>query len=146
VLLETSLALLNSSWLIIYHACHCGRLNIWECDAPIGANHWCIGQDISNDFNYGGLREGYYNDVLTMIDHAIPSEIFRPKPLQRLRHVGRRSRQWQRPARWQGCLDRRVSPILQSLGHGRLATPHRPQSAGNGQPVPQPSRTKKSSL
>lgn len=70
VLLDMSLALLNSSRPIAYHACHCGWLNIWEWGASIGANHWRIGQDISDDFNYGGLREGYYNDVLTMIDRG----------------------------------------------------------------------------
>lgn len=34
----------------------------------LGANHWRIGQDIPDDFNYPGNREKYYFDVLDMID------------------------------------------------------------------------------
>lgn len=72
VLLDMSLALLHQTHPVVYHACHCGWLDIWEWAASIGANHCRIGQDISDDFNYGSLRECYYNDVLTMIDCGNP--------------------------------------------------------------------------
>jgi alpha-galactosidase len=125
VLLDMSLALLNQTHPIVYHACHCGWLDIWEWAAWIGANHWRIGQDISDDFNYGSLREGYYNDVLTMID--------RGDPLQ----------QYSGPGHWNdydmlivslnGGSDQLVGTgasnveyrTLQSLGHGRLPITHR---------------------
>jgi alpha-galactosidase len=37
-------------------------------------NHWRIGQDISDDFNYPGNREGYYFDVLDMLDRGVGLE------------------------------------------------------------------------
>ncbi|KAF8850155.1 hypothetical protein BDZ45DRAFT_752006 [Acephala macrosclerotiorum] len=62
VLLDVSLALLSQTHPIIYHAWHCVWQGIWEWTASIGANHWRIGQGISDDFNDDSLREGYYND------------------------------------------------------------------------------------
>lgn len=56
---------------IVYHACHCGWADIWEWGAQAGANHWRIGQDISDDFDYPGNREKYYFDVLDMLDRGI---------------------------------------------------------------------------
>lgn len=53
---------------IVYHACHCGWADIWEWAAEEGANQWRIGQDIEDEFNYPGNREGYYSDVLDMLD------------------------------------------------------------------------------
>ncbi|KAK5046822.1 hypothetical protein LTR84_007176 [Exophiala bonariae] len=63
-------ALLNSSRPIVYHTCHCGWADIWQWAASVGANHWRIGQDIPDDFNYPGNREKYYFDVLDMIDRG----------------------------------------------------------------------------
>ena len=55
---------------IVLHACHCGWQDIWQWAGDIGANHWRIGQDISDDFDYPKNREGYYFDVLDMIDRG----------------------------------------------------------------------------
>ena len=65
-----SKALLAQSHKMVFHACHCGWANIWEWAAGIGANHWRIGQDISDDFRYPGNREKYYFDVLDMLDRG----------------------------------------------------------------------------
>jgi alpha-galactosidase len=65
-----SKALLAQSRPIVYHACHCGWADVWEWAADLGANQWRIGQDISDDFNYPGLREKYYFDVLDMLDRG----------------------------------------------------------------------------
>jgi alpha-galactosidase len=59
---------------IVLHACHCGWADIWEWAAPLGINHWRIGQDISDDFNYPGNREGYYFDVLDQLDRGVGLE------------------------------------------------------------------------
>jgi len=59
---------------IVLHACHCGWGNIWEWAAALGVNHWRIGQDISDDFNYPGNREQYYFDVLDQLDRGIGLE------------------------------------------------------------------------
>mgnify|MGYP006175914177 CR=1 FL=1 len=58
---------------IVLHACHCGWGDIWEWAAGLGVNHWRIGQDISDDFNYPGNREKYYFDVL---DQQYPGSRF----------------------------------------------------------------------
>jgi alpha-galactosidase len=70
VVLRMSKALLAQSRPMVYHACHCGWSDIAEWAADMGVNHWRIGQDISDDFNYPGLREKYYFDVLDMLDHG----------------------------------------------------------------------------
>ncbi len=67
-----SSALLATRRPIVYHACHCGWADIAEWAADLGANQWRIGQDISDDFNYPGLREKYYFDVLDMLDRGAP--------------------------------------------------------------------------
>ncbi|MDP9124445.1 MAG: glycoside hydrolase family 27 protein [Pseudomonadota bacterium] len=67
-----SSALLASRRPIVFHACHCGWADIAEWAADLGANQWRIGQDISDDFNYPGLREKYYFDVLDMLDRGAP--------------------------------------------------------------------------
>jgi alpha-galactosidase len=59
---------------IVLHACHCGWGDIWEWAGALGANHWRIGQDISDDFNYPGNREGYYFDVLDQLDRGVGIE------------------------------------------------------------------------
>jgi len=59
---------------IVLHACHCGWGDIWEWAAALGANHWRIGQDISDDFNYPGNREGYYFDALDQLDRGVGIE------------------------------------------------------------------------
>jgi len=59
---------------IVLHACHCGWSNIWEWAPAMGINHWRIGQDISDDFDYPGNREGYYFDVLDMLDRGVGLE------------------------------------------------------------------------
>jgi alpha-galactosidase len=59
---------------IVLHACHCGWGDIWEWAAALGANHWRIGQDISDDFNYPDNREGYYFDVLDQLDRGVGIE------------------------------------------------------------------------
>ncbi|HEI8866344.1 TPA: glycoside hydrolase family 27 protein [Serratia odorifera] len=64
---------------IVYHACHCGWQNIWQWGDSVGANQWRIGQDISDDFNYPGNREGYYFDVLDMIDRGVGLETYSGK-------------------------------------------------------------------
>ncbi len=69
--LSMSTALLDQQQDIVLHACHCGWTNIWEWGADIGANHWRIGQDISDDFDYPDNREDYYHDVLDMIDRGV---------------------------------------------------------------------------
>lgn len=69
--LGMSQALLAQKQDIAFHACHCGWTNIWEWAGDIGANHWRIGQDISDDFDYPDNREGYYYDVLDMIDRGV---------------------------------------------------------------------------
>lgn len=70
VVLKMSKALLAQSRPIVYHACHCGWADVWEWAASEGVNHWRIGQDISDDFNYPGNREKYYFDVLDMLDRG----------------------------------------------------------------------------
>ncbi len=59
---------------IVLHACHCGWGDIWEWAAGLGVNHWRIGQDISDDFNYPGNREKYYFDVLDQLDRGVGLE------------------------------------------------------------------------
>jgi alpha-galactosidase len=59
---------------IVLHACHCGWGDIWEWAADLGVNHWRIGQDISDDFNYPGNREMYYFDVLDQLDRGVGLE------------------------------------------------------------------------
>lgn len=70
VVLKMSEALLATDRDIVYHACHCGWSDIWEWAAGFGANQWRIGQDISDDYNYPQNREGYYFDVLDMLDRG----------------------------------------------------------------------------
>ncbi len=67
-MLIMSEALIETYRPIVFHMCYCGWANIAEWAAGEGANQWRIGQDISDDFNYPGQREKYYNDVLGMID------------------------------------------------------------------------------
>lgn len=67
-------ALLAQQRGIVLHACHCGWGDIWEWAAALGVNHWRIGQDISDDFNYPGNREGYYFDVLDQLDRGVGLE------------------------------------------------------------------------
>jgi alpha-galactosidase len=69
--ISMSTALLAQEQDIALHACHCGWANIWEWGADVGANHWRIGQDISDDFDYPDNREGYYQDVLDMVDRGV---------------------------------------------------------------------------
>ena len=71
VLRSMSAAIHSQGRPIVYHACHCGWADIWEWAADVGAQHWRIGQDISDDFNYPGNREKYYFDVLDMLDRGI---------------------------------------------------------------------------
>jgi alpha-galactosidase len=59
---------------IVLHVCHCGWDGVWEWARDAGAHHWRIGQDISDDFDYPGHREGYYFDVLDMIDRGVGLE------------------------------------------------------------------------
>lgn len=61
---------------IVLHACHCGWGDIWEWAGALGINHWRIGQDISDDFNYPGNREKYYFDVLDQLDRGVGIERF----------------------------------------------------------------------
>lgn len=63
-----ALALRATNRDIVLHACDCGWADIWKWARDEGANHWRIGQDISDDFNYPGFREDYYFDVLDMLD------------------------------------------------------------------------------
>ncbi|MEO5689071.1 MAG: glycoside hydrolase family 27 protein [Burkholderiaceae bacterium] len=70
VVARMSNALIATKRPIVYHACHCGWADIAEWAADLGANQWRIGQDISDDFNYPGLREKYYFDVLDMLDRG----------------------------------------------------------------------------
>ena len=67
-------ALLAQKRGIVLHACHCGWGDIWEWAAGLGVNHWRIGQDISDDFNYPGNREQYYFDVLDQLDRGVGLE------------------------------------------------------------------------
>jgi len=69
-----SKALMAQKRGIVLHACHCGWANIWEWAPALGINHWRIGQDISDDFDYPGNREGYYFDVLDMLDRGVGLE------------------------------------------------------------------------
>ncbi|KUJ13925.1 glycoside hydrolase [Mollisia scopiformis] len=55
VILDMSTALMN-------------QIHPIEWAAAERANHWRIGRDISDNFVYPGLRDGYYYDVLEMID------------------------------------------------------------------------------
>ncbi|HBK4689271.1 MULTISPECIES: glycoside hydrolase family 27 protein [Serratia] len=76
---DMSKALQATGRPIVYHACHCGWQNIWQWGNSVGANQWRIGQDISDDFNYPGNREGYYFDVLDMIDRGVGLEAYSGK-------------------------------------------------------------------
>ena len=67
-------ALLAQKRGIVLHACHCGWGDIWEWASGLGVNHWRIGQDISDDFNYPGNREKYYFDVLDQLDRGVGLE------------------------------------------------------------------------
>ncbi len=69
-----SSALLSQKQPVALHACHCGWADIWQWGKEVGANHWRIGQDISDDFDYPDNREGYYFDVLDMIDRGVGLE------------------------------------------------------------------------
>jgi len=71
-----SKALMAQKRGIVLHACHCGWADIWEWAPALGINHWRIGQDISDDFDYPGNREGYYFDVLDMLDRGVDLEKF----------------------------------------------------------------------
>ncbi|HEX8613851.1 MAG TPA: glycoside hydrolase family 27 protein [Telluria sp.] len=59
---------------IVLNACHCGWGKPWEWAGELGAHHWRIGQDISDDFDYPANREKYFFDVLDLIDHGIGLE------------------------------------------------------------------------
>jgi alpha-galactosidase len=67
-------ALMSQQRGIVLHACHCGWGDIWEWAGALGVNHWRIGQDISDDFNYPGNREQYYFDVLDQLDRGVGLE------------------------------------------------------------------------
>lgn len=69
-----SKALMAQQRGIVFHACHCGWSEIWKWAPALGINHWRIGQDISDDFDYPGNREGYYFDVLDMLDRGVGLE------------------------------------------------------------------------
>jgi len=59
---------------IVFHICHCGWDGVWEWARAAGGNHWRIGQDITDDFDLSGHREGYYFDILDMIDRGVGLE------------------------------------------------------------------------
>ena len=59
---------------IVLHVCHCGWDGVWEWAREAGGHHWRIGQDITDDFDVPGHREGYYFDVLDMIDRGVGLE------------------------------------------------------------------------
>jgi alpha-galactosidase len=59
---------------IVMHVCHCGWDEVWEWARQAGGHHWRIGQDITDDFDLPGHREGYYFDVLDMIDRGVGLE------------------------------------------------------------------------
>ena len=61
---------------IVLHICHCGWDRVWEWAREAGGHHWRIGQDITDDFDLPGHREGYYFDVLDMIDRGVGLERF----------------------------------------------------------------------
>jgi alpha-galactosidase len=61
---------------IVLHVCHCGWDDVWDWARGAGAHHWRIGQDITDDFDVPGHREGYYFDVLDMIDRGVGLEGF----------------------------------------------------------------------
>ncbi len=71
---DMSKALMSTKRGIVLHACHCGWGNIWEWAADLGINHWRIGQDLSDDFDYPANREGYYFDILDMLDRGVGLE------------------------------------------------------------------------
>jgi alpha-galactosidase len=73
---QMSKPLIDNPKDIVLHACHCGWQKIWEWAGDLGANHWRIGQDISDDFDYPENREGYYFDVLDMLDRGNGLEEF----------------------------------------------------------------------
>jgi alpha-galactosidase len=59
---------------IVLHVCHCGWDEVWAWARDAGGQHWRIGQDICDDFDLPGHREGYYFDVLDMIDRGVGLE------------------------------------------------------------------------
>jgi alpha-galactosidase len=59
---------------IVLHVCHCGWDRVWEWAREAGGHHWRIGQDICDDFDLPGHREGYYFDILDMIDRGVGLE------------------------------------------------------------------------
>ncbi len=59
---------------IVFHVCHCGWDGVWEWAREAGGHHWRIGQDITDDFDLPGHREGYYFDILDMIDRGVGLE------------------------------------------------------------------------
>ncbi len=61
---------------IVLHVCHCGWDDVWTWARDAGGHHWRIGQDITDDFDLPGHREGYYFDVLDMIDRGVGLEDF----------------------------------------------------------------------
>jgi alpha-galactosidase len=61
---------------IVLHVCHCGWDDVWEWAREAGGHHWRIGQDITDDFDVPGHREGYYFDVLDMIDRGVGLEAY----------------------------------------------------------------------
>ena len=67
-------ALQATSRDIVLHVCHCGWDDVWDWAREVGGHHWRIGQDITDDFDLPGHREGYYFDVLDMIDRGVGLE------------------------------------------------------------------------
>ena len=61
---------------IVLHICHCGWDAVWTWAREAGGQHWRIGQDICDDFSVPGHREGYYFDILDMIDRGVGLESY----------------------------------------------------------------------
>lgn len=61
---------------IVLHVCHCGWDDVWTWAREAGGQHWRIGQDICDDFSFPGHREGYYFDILDMIDRGVGLEAY----------------------------------------------------------------------
>jgi alpha-galactosidase len=66
-------ALQNCGRDIVHHVCHCGFDSVWTWAGKYG-QQWRIGHDIADDFDYPGYWDGYYYDILDMIDQGIGLE------------------------------------------------------------------------
>jgi len=66
-------ALQNCGRNIVLSVCHCGWDSVWQWAGKYG-QQWRIGQDIADAFDSPGYVDGYYMDILDLIDRGVGLE------------------------------------------------------------------------